>query len=317
MKNNLPLVSVVIPTYCRSSFLRNALESVSKQTYPNIEVVVVDDNIDLEEKRKVDVVLAEFVGKVQGIANSHSKGGCGARNCGIEASIGEFVAFLDDDDIWMPNKIQKQIDFLRSNHHFSGVTCHFIEQDDVIGMERVQSDGFSQLKIEDALSGVCPSSTSLLMLRREILINAGLFDESMPSFQDFDMWLRCLPLGPFGCVAQPLVRFVQHDGDRTSVNITRRMAGLNAIEKKWSSAMLPYGGFEKFRQRMIEGVFFANGKACFGKHYFKTIYFFFRASWESKLGKRQVFWLLLALVGRPLGLIAYRQIENRRGRLYE
>lgn len=307
-----PLVTVVIPTYCRSEFLNYAIKSAISQTYPNIEIIVVNDNVDTEEKQKVKNVVNSFLGKVKGITNTRSKGGCGARNCGIEAATGDFIAFLDDDDIWFPEKIELQVDLIISNQMYSGVSSEFIERDNIIGIERVESDGFSEMKLEDALAGVCPSSTSLLLIRKDVLIAAGLFDENMPSFQDFDMWLRCLPFGPFGCVKKPLVKFVQHDGDRTSVNLIRRIAGLDAIEKKWATKMIPFGGFQKFKRRMISGVLFANGRACFGKRYFKSITFFFRASIKSGFKRRPIFWLFLALCGKSLGLIVYRYFESCR-----
>jgi len=302
--NDSPLVTVVIPTYRRSHMLACALESVMLQTYENIEIIVVDDNSDEDEFDKTVTAARSISADVKVIRNYRQKGACGARNCGIECAGGEFIAFLDDDDQWLEKKIELQIDLILEKKYV-GVYCDYIDVDLAFNHNRICSPGGVEMTRIDALSGECPTSTSLFLVSRELLINAGLFDETLPSFQDYDMWIRVLEYGNFGCVKTPLVKFVQHHGDRTSININRRLAGLLIFKNKWSALMGPYMDFPSFERRMITDALLANGRAYFFSDYFTSLKFCFRAIIVSRGGIRSIFWFFLALCGKRLGRLMY------------
>ena len=107
--NNTPLVSVVIPTYGRSNLLGRAIDSVLNQTYGNIEIIVVDDNgIGNSHQRQTEELLQKYIERNEIIYIKHQKnsGGSVARNTGIRSSKGEYVALLDDDDEWFPDKLE-------------------------------------------------------------------------------------------------------------------------------------------------------------------------------------------------------------------
>src|SRR5262249_2901260 len=159
-----------------------------------------------------------------------------------------------------------------------------------------------------ALGGECPTSTSLVLVKKAVLVDAGLFDESLPSFQDFDMWLRCLAFGDFGYVDDALVTFVQHGGDRTSVNLKRRMAGLPAIEKKWGAEMNTRTDLAAFRRRIKVDALIANGKARLGSSYFAAIDFFVRALIADRGSRRTAFWLAIGLLGARGGKALYGRL---------
>ena len=113
----MKLVSVVVATYRRDIHLKNALESLANQNYTNIEIIVVDDNGDLEWNKKVFDVVEEFCENfpevsVFLIANEINQGSAKTRNIGIEAANGDYITFLDDDDVYLPNKIKNQVEFM-------------------------------------------------------------------------------------------------------------------------------------------------------------------------------------------------------------
>ena len=111
MKNLSPTVSVVIPTYKRPVEILRAVNSVIVQEYADMEILVVDDNpAGSEYREKTEAALEGLDPRIVHIKNAVSLGGAGARNAGITAARGRFVAFLDDDDEWLPGKLQKQMD---------------------------------------------------------------------------------------------------------------------------------------------------------------------------------------------------------------
>ena len=122
-----PRVSVVVATYRREDSLAKALESLAKQTYRNLEIVLVDDNDDESWNECVRHVISEFVKancetSIKVVENHPNQGSAKARNVGIAAAEGEYVTFLDDDDLYLPDKIQRQISFMQASDQDYSVT---------------------------------------------------------------------------------------------------------------------------------------------------------------------------------------------------
>lgn len=306
------LVSVVIPTFRRSELLHNALVSVLEQTYASIEIIVVDDNADQSEKESVRKVIEAFNGRVRLVENYRGKGACGARNCGIESSRGELVAFLDDDDIWHPRKIEKQAAVFKDSDVI-GVLCNYYDVDVLMGMSRECKISMLKYTKEMALMGECPTSTSLVMVKKEVLVKVGLFDEAMPSFQDFEMWLRCLDHGDMFCIQEPLVKFIQHSSDRVSVNINRRLSGLKILKEKWGPQMRMAGGWHAFEKNVRTELYIANGRANIGIEYVSAMSNFWKAVVISRASFKSLFWFFLGLCGKKLGQQAYFMTLKFRG----
>jgi len=182
-------VSCIIPTHNRAAFLADAISSALAQTYENLEVIVVDD---ASTDNTSDVVAAFNDGRITYLRHSMNKGGSAARNTGILTSRAEYVAFLDDDDEWLPEKIAKQMKVLRSSAPEVG--CVYTGYWDVdrssgsyVGKQipNRRGDLAKELQLEN-----CIGSTSSVLVKRECLNEAGLFDESLPCSQDYDLWLR-------------------------------------------------------------------------------------------------------------------------------
>jgi len=123
----MKLVSIVVATYKREAELKRALASLATQTYPNIEIVLVDDNADAAWNEAVSAVAEEFRGQfpqipLQYIVNTCNRGSAETRNIGIEAAAGEYVTFLDDDDVYLPSKVEKQLSLMESGGYDYSIT---------------------------------------------------------------------------------------------------------------------------------------------------------------------------------------------------
>jgi len=125
-------VSVVIPTYKRSHILSKAINCVLLQTYKDIEIIVVDDNNENDEFRKKTEILMEQYknnSRIKYIKHPKNKNGAAARNTGINASDANFIAFLDDDDLWSHKKIEKQMEYLNfKGNSYAEVSCFHIRR---------------------------------------------------------------------------------------------------------------------------------------------------------------------------------------------
>ena len=116
------LVSIIIPTYKRNEKLKKAIESILKQTYQNIEIIVVDDNNpNTEYRKKNEILMQSYIknSKVKYIKHEKNKNGAAARNTGINAANGKYIGFLDDDDEFLPTKIEKQVDVLEKKENIT------------------------------------------------------------------------------------------------------------------------------------------------------------------------------------------------------
>ncbi len=193
-----PLVSVIIPTYNRKNFLEEALESVFSQDYRPLEVIVVDDGSTDDTPKLATRYPIKYI-------RGPRRGPAAARNRGISVSHGEFVAFLDSDDLWRPEKIRRQVEFFEKKPGAVAVQTEEIWLRDgkrVNPRKRHQKpDGFF---FQRALE-LCLVSPSAVMLRRRVFAEIGLFDESFPVCEDYELWLRLSARYPVFLIREPLV----------------------------------------------------------------------------------------------------------------
>lgn len=226
-------VSVIIPTYNRPDLLRTAVTSVVAQTYRPIEIVIVDDgsadpvNIDWFKNEWKDISLS--------IHRNHvSKGVAAARNVGIIKSSGSFIAFLDDDDQWMPEKLTLQMDSLlkHNSNKIQGVFCQMIIEDEYGKEIRRTSFPASVEEVRETMiygDGNLPLQT--LLIERDAVRNVGFFDEQMPPFEDRHWLLRYLFSFEMILVDKYLVRFLEHSGPRLTTSPDAMLAGEQAFTK--------------------------------------------------------------------------------------
>lgn len=200
------LVSVVVPTFNRPELVIRALRSVLRQTYGNLEVIVVDD-ASRDETRRAIASIADS--RIRYLRHDQNRGGSAARNTGIRAASGDFIAFLDDDDEWEPCKVQEQLCVLRD---FDAVLCTSNER----GNRIKKFSRKKEVSVEDLRAGkFTAGGTGVLMARADVL--KGLeFDEALPRCQDWDLFIRLADRCRIGYLNKALVRYNEGSHDRIS-----------------------------------------------------------------------------------------------------
>ena len=217
-------LSVVIPVYNGESYIKPTLDSVRRQTVYPLEVLVIDDG---STDGTFDLVDAYRVAnpelRMRLIRLSH--GGPGqARNCGIKEANGAWIAFLDSDDVWFPEKLEQ---VARSCDEFPDANffCHNELHQHLDGTETLleYAVGFSETDtLSTQLYWRNRFSTSAVVCSRCLLIEAGLFDTSLPSAQDYELWLRMSPQIRLQFIRQTLGIYVDRSGNITSMSRWRR-----------------------------------------------------------------------------------------------
>lgn len=194
-----PLVSVVIPTYNRAWVLRDAIESVLAQTFESFELIVVDDG-------STDNTPALLDGYEDLVAlEQTNKGVSAARNRGIAHAQGKFIAFLDSDDLWLPEKLSAQVTFFQENP--DALICQ-TQETWIRNGQRIYSKSRhmkqSGLFFERSLE-LCLVSPSAVMIKKGLFETVGMFDEDLPACEDYDLWLRINATIPIFLIDEPLV----------------------------------------------------------------------------------------------------------------
>ncbi len=189
------LVSVVVPTYKRPQGLKSALKSVLAQTYHELEILVVNDN---SEEDGIHHIIKEIDdSRIHYYENQRTKGANGARNTGILSSKGNLIAFLDDDDEWLSQKLEWQLSYLNHHPDFIGVFSAFKIHES--GRWKQHKQPVSTLTMRDCLlNTVSIGSSSSLLIQRKVFDQVGLWDESLIRQQDKELLVRILASGTIG-----------------------------------------------------------------------------------------------------------------------
>jgi glycosyltransferase involved in cell wall biosynthesis len=234
------LVSVVVPTFNRSKLVVEAAESILAQTYRPIEIIIVDDGSSDDTAMSVDrFVEDKDQNAIIVYLRQENKGGNVARNRGIQEAHGEFVAFLDSDDLWHPDKLKNQISVFSDRAEFGAVYCGVRHIDAETGdvtetASRVYPSG---RLLEEMLVKDVTAPTSTYIVRKAVFDKIGGFDESLKARQDWDMWIRVASSYAIGCVPEALVDFRDHAGPRTASNPQREIDAYRLIRKKYASLL--------------------------------------------------------------------------------
>lgn len=192
-----PLVSVIVPAYNSARFLRQALDSALEQDYPNVEVIVVDDGSTDETCDILDTYRDRIVAVRQ-----NNAGASVARNVAIERAQGEYLAFLDADDLWLPTKLSRQIAHLETNSDVGMVYSDWLEwapdESGEYSLPPIPETDVGDLSIDPENSGWlynkflvdCIVHTTTAVIRRSIVQQVGQFDLDLKRGQDYDYWCR-------------------------------------------------------------------------------------------------------------------------------
>jgi glycosyltransferase involved in cell wall biosynthesis len=239
-----PKVSVVIPVFNRPVAVRRAIDSVLRQTCQDFEVIVVDDASTDATPAAVEELADP---RIRLIRHERNRGGSAARNTGIRAGSAPYVAFLDSDDEWLPTKLERQLEVFERSSDLVGFVY--------TGAERVFPDGSVSRYIprqrtdlsRALLAENVVGETSLGMVRRSVLDAVDGFDESLPSCQDLDLWLRICERFSADVVPDALVRISNSsDSGRITVNVSRAFLGRELYCRKHREKMIRYGALHLF-----------------------------------------------------------------------
>ena len=193
-------VSVVLPTYNRGWIVEQALDSVLDQDYGNLELIVVDDGSSDDTPR----LLSAYGNRIR-VIRQVNRGVSAARNAGIQAATGELIALLDSDDAWLPGKVTAQVAFFTDNP--DALIC---QTEEIWIRNGVRVNPGKRHRKEAGMIferslALCLVSPSAVMMRRSLLDEVGLFDETLPACEDYDLWLRIAWKHPIHLIHQPLI----------------------------------------------------------------------------------------------------------------
>jgi len=201
-------ISVIIPSFNRASTIGRAIESVLGQTHKASEIIIVDDGStdDTAEviKEKYPMVTYTF---------QENAGVSAARNLGISKSSHSWLAFLDDDDEWMPHKLEKQVDLLTQLPDLK--LCHTEERwiRNGVRVNQMHKHKKSGGWIYSKCLPLCAISPSSVLLHKSLFDDVGLFDEALPACEDYDMWLKICNRYPVAYVENEcILKYGGHDG---------------------------------------------------------------------------------------------------------
>ncbi|MCF7740530.1 MAG: glycosyltransferase [Candidatus Marinimicrobia bacterium] len=220
-------VSVIIPTYNRAEMLERAIRSVLAQTYQNTEIIVIDDG----STDNTAEILNKYDSEIRHFSMLHG-GVSAARNMGIKKAKGEWLAFLDSDDYWLEEKLEKQLKFMVEKDYLISQTGEKWYRDGnwVMKGDRHQKHNGWIFKYCLPLCVVTPSA---VVIDKKVIEDVGFFDESLPACEDYDMWLRVARKYPVGLLEDKLVVKVGGHTDQLS-------------KKYW--------GLDRFRVKALEKI---------------------------------------------------------------
>jgi glycosyltransferase involved in cell wall biosynthesis len=268
----MPKVSVIIPTFNRAAFLKSAIESVLNQTYNDFEIIIVDDN---SSDTTYEVVGNFEDERVKYIRHRENKGVSAARNTAIKACNGKYIAFLDDDDEWVPEKLQKQVELQdKSPPNICGVYSDRLIIDRLsnkiiskgLQSNKVRGNLLSQLALRNQIN------TCTVLLRKKCLDEVGMFDETISYMEDRDMWIRLSLNWDFEYINEPLTRTYVHKQGHLSARLKEQIEArekllikysnlFNQDRKTWSKLILHQGAqycqlknMKRGRENFLKGI---------------------------------------------------------------
>jgi len=254
-----PLVSVVVPNLDYAKYLEDCLNSIVDQTYQPLEILFVDDG-----SKDASLEIAKRFDKIRIFSQSH-QGVNAARNLGIRNATGEFIAFCDSDDLWMPNKIAEQIDFL-TKHPDHGLVYSDIQlvSEDLVFIRNQKARFFgdcSRYFLTRPSEAIILLGASTSLMRRQIALELNGFDTTMKGpGEDWDFFRRVTEKTLVDFIPKPLVSYRQHESSASRVSSEKYFDGNRAALRKL------------FRENVGKISFFARRRSWIKLHwsFFKT-----------------------------------------------
>ena len=226
-------VSIVIPTHNRSDLLSKSVESVLKQSFSDLEVIIVDD-CSTDKTSKVAEKLKESDSRVRYIRLKTNQGAPTARNTGIKAAQGEILGLLDDDDQWLPRKLEYQLAKFREGPDdlglvYGGYRINYFRSDLPDRIRKPNKRG----RIFLSLLKKCLIGSPTVLVKRECFEKVGMFDTKLKSCQDWDMWLRISREYKVDYVDKVVANYYLRGKGQISTNFSSQVQGRKRIFKKY------------------------------------------------------------------------------------
>jgi glycosyltransferase involved in cell wall biosynthesis len=207
-------VTTVIPIRNRAQFIARALESIRVQTYPSTEVIVVDD-ASTDETLYVIEGLAKTLGNLVLIRLPENVGAARARNIGVEAAKSDLIAFLDSDDWWHPEKLEKQVANFQRDQEIVAVFCGMVSTDGNAYDRYIPPADISLHSLYRSNSLI---SCSTALIAKKAFVRVRGFDVSLPSCQDWDLFIRLAEIGKLSVVQEELIHYSNASSDERISN---------------------------------------------------------------------------------------------------
>jgi len=259
--------TVVIPTYNRAGLLLEAIQSVLDQTFGDFELIVVDDYSTDGTK---DVVGSFRDDRIKYIINDHAKGGAGTRNAGIFRARGEWIAFLDDDDIWLPKKLELQYKKIQECDDtvgliYSGYTSYDFDKKQEVFVYIPEKEGWI---LDKLLYKNYIGTFSTVVIKTTLLKHVGGLDERFKGMQDMELYVNIARLSKIAFVNEKLTYVRQSNKDRISLNPLKKLTSSLLFWEKYSELI---NRNPRLRHRAASRVFVNAFKQENWKYMFKVL----------------------------------------------
>jgi glycosyltransferase involved in cell wall biosynthesis len=240
---NKPLVSCVITTYNRPELVKSAIDSVLRQTYINIELIVIDD-CSAADYSEISTI-ADSDSRINYYRNEKNSGLSASRNNALQYCSGEFIGFLDDDDQWFANKIEKQVQVLLSNSEYVGCTSSHVESES----RKIVDYGIREFRFKNILVENKIGPPSKLLLRRSLFKDMA-FNITAKHSEDWDIYLKILKVGIIYSIKEPLTlyntgHFLRMTGEMSTLSLESIKKKAEVTEKNKSVI-----GIRNYNRRM-------------------------------------------------------------------
>ena len=268
-------ISVIIPTYCRAvSTLHTAVQSVKEQSVPVLEIIIIDDNYDISLSKDI-VSYCQKNALVY--AASENAGAAAARNIGINIAQGSFIAFLDDDDTWLPNKLSMQMPLFSDSSvglvYSRGYTVKTDNYGNILKKPYATDSYFKEIvRYRDLLEKNYIGTTSQLVTKKSVLLQINGFDESLPSRQDYDLCLRIAK--HYRCLGVNEYLFIHniHSENQITANASVNMKGYQMLFRKYKSDIYQIADApRKWCYRITRNALHGKAYAVFLKYLFLAV----------------------------------------------
>jgi teichuronic acid biosynthesis glycosyltransferase TuaG len=245
MKSKNPLISVIVPTYNRKDLLKETIDSVLGQTFNELELIIVDNYSDYDFFNFIETFnddrIRPFQNKNEGIIAV-------SRNYGLRKAQGEYIAFLDSDDLWYPEKLEKQLRFLELNPQYHWVYCGVEDFDNATGktLHILKLSDNDQGNITERLIKENIISSTTPLIKKSVFDEIGVFNErrKFRAFEDWELWLRIAAKFPVGLINEVLTRYRIHQTNTSWEHsqyskYERRVEVLGSVIKHFPDVYIP------------------------------------------------------------------------------